>query len=157
MNRQENEDSELQDSRTSVLVKSFIHPIWSNNLSEFKVKCPAISELHLHFTYTPDSTITLRGCLKNENKEIAGAAPRIPLSVTPCLVLPLKLRLSRGRSEGQECDPPQISQGSNELHVALRLGARRSSWALLARLPPAALQAYRVTPISGQRSPPGST
>lgn len=71
---------------------------------------------------------------------------RISLSPTPCLV-----HLSQGRPEGQECDPPHISQGSNEPHIVPRLGTRRSSWALLAVLPPAALQAYRVTPILGQR------
>lgn len=32
------------------------------------------------------------------------------------------LHLSQGHSEGQECDPPQISQGSSELHIVLRLG-----------------------------------
>lgn len=48
--------------------------------------------------------------------------PWISLSVTPCLVLPLMLHLSQGHSKGQECDPPQISQGSNELHIVLRLG-----------------------------------
>lgn len=67
------------------------------------------------------------------------------------------LHLSKGHSKGQECDPPQISQGSNELHIVLRLGTLKSSWALLAVLPPAALQAYRVTLILGQQRPPGST
>lgn len=62
---------------------------------------------------SPDGTITLPGCLKDKNKEIAGA--RISLLPTPCLV-----HLSQGRPEGQECDPPHISQGSNEPHIVLR-------------------------------------
>ncbi|KAJ4948275.1 hypothetical protein JOQ06_019811, partial [Pogonophryne albipinna] len=33
-----------------------------------------------------------------------------------------------GGSEGQECDPPHIAQGSNELHIVQRLGTRRSSF-----------------------------
>lgn len=59
--------------------------------------------------------------------------------------------------KGRNVAMPQISQGSNELHIALRLGTHRPSQALIAALPPAALQAYRISQILGQQSPPGFT
>lgn len=43
MNGEQGEDSEHEDSKAFVLVKQFIHPVWSNNFSEFKAKKPVIS------------------------------------------------------------------------------------------------------------------
>lgn len=125
------------------------------NLFNLEKRHPVIIYLYLHL-----QSLAPQPWTSGENKEIGGLAgptPRTSLSPTPRLVLPMMLHPSQGHSRGQECDPPQIPQGFNELHIVLRLGTRRSSWALLAVLPPAALQAYRVTLILGQRRPPGST
>lgn len=131
------------------------HSSWLSNLFNPEQRNPVIIYLCLHL-----QSLAPHSWTSGENREIGGLAgrtPRTSLSPTPCLVLPMMLHPSQGHSRGQECDPPQIPQGSNELHIVLRLGTHRSSWALLAVLPPAAPQAYRVTLILGQRRPPGST